>query len=111
MVRIHIGPEKLDKIVEYAPSVEGAAPAFKHSLDNLENLLEACEASFRSGYLNTLAYFEDKEFKKRFPNAKTIGNEQWRHAYLAMLVSICLTSIYDKCFIKIMFIKIIFIIT
>ena len=87
MVRIHIGPEKLDKIVEYAPSAEGAAPAFKHSLNNLETLLEACEATFRSGYLNKLPYFEDKEFKKRFPNIKTVGTEQWKHAYLAMLVS------------------------
>ena len=87
MVRIHIGPEKLDKTVEYAPSAEGGAPAFKHSLSNLETFLEACEATHRSGYLNTLAYFEDKEFKKRFPNIKSIGTEQWKHAYLAMLVS------------------------
>ena len=29
-------------------------------------------------------YFDDKEFKLRFPNEKFISTERWKHAYLAL---------------------------
>ena len=86
MVRIQLGPDKLDGFVEYAPCTEGAAPAFRHSAQNLELLLEACDATFKKGYLINLPYFDDKEFKQRFPNMKHITTERWRHAYLALKV-------------------------
>lgn len=84
VIRIHIGPVILDKIVEYAPSLEGAAPAFRHSMDHLEKLLEACDVTFKKGGLENLRQFDAKEFKLRFPNAKTISNERWRHSFLAI---------------------------
>lgn len=85
ITRMQVGPEKLDKMVEYAPSSEGAAPAFRHSMDSLEKILEASDASYKMGYLSKLAYFESKEFKQRFPNAKAISDSKWKHTYLAML--------------------------
>ena len=84
VIRVQIGPVVLDKIVEYAPSLEGAAPAFRHSLDNLEKVLEASYVTFKGGYLMKLYQFEAKEFKQRFPNAKSISIERWKHAFLAM---------------------------
>ena len=82
--RVKIGPEQLDKIVEYAPSLEGAAPAFRHSMENLEKLLEAGFETCKAGYLEEIKYFDPKEFKARFPNAKFISNDRWKHAYLAL---------------------------
>ena len=88
MVRIHIGPDKLDGVLQFAPCGEGAGPAFLYCMNNLELLLEACDASFKLGYLINLPYFEDSEFKKRFPNMKNISSETWRHAYVALKVII-----------------------
>ena len=82
--RVKIGPEKLDKVVEYAPSLEGAAPAFRHSTENLEKMLEACYETFKSGHRDEDKVFNDKEFRKHFPNAKFISTDRWRHAYLAL---------------------------
>ena len=84
VTRVRLGPEKLDKVVEYAPSLEGAAPAFRHSTENLEKMLEACYETFKAGYLETAKVFDDKAFKKQFPNAKFISNDRWKHSYLAM---------------------------
>ena len=94
VVRIHIGPAVLDKIVEYAPSLEGAAPAFRHSRDNLEKLLEASDVTYKQGYLDKLAQFEAKEFRLRFPNAKTISNNRWKHSFLA-IYEIMKTYVFD----------------
>ena len=85
ITRLQVGPEKLDNMVEYAPSSEGAAPAFRHSMDSLEKILEASDASYKTGYLLKMPYFEAKEFKQRFPNAKSINDIKWKHAYLAMM--------------------------
>ena len=87
VIRVHIGPAPLDKTVEYAPSLEGAAPAYRHSTDNLEKLLEACDVTFKQGYPDKISYFDPKPFQIRFPNAKTISKERWKHSYLAMLES------------------------
>ena len=84
ITRVQIGPDQLDKVVEYAPSLEGAVPAFRHSTQNLEKMLEAGFATFKAGYLEELKYFDDKEFKNRFPNEKFISTERWKHAYLAL---------------------------
>ena len=84
IMRVKIGPDQLDKVVEYAPSLEGAAPAFRHSAENLEKLLEAGFETYKAGYLETVKYFDDKEFKQRFPNEKFISTERWKHAYLAL---------------------------
>ena len=84
ITRVKIGPEQLDKVVEYAPSLEGAVPAFRHSTENLEKMLEACYETHKAGYSETSKYFDDKEFRQRFPNAKFISNDRWRHAFLAM---------------------------
>lgn len=84
ITRVSIGPEKLDKVVEYAPSLEGAVPAFRHSSENLEKMLEAAYATFKAGYSDNVKYFDDKEFKQRFPNEKFISTERWKHAYLAL---------------------------
>ena len=85
ITRSLIRPDKLDKILEYAPSSEGAAPAFRHSMDGLERLLEACDATYKQGFLDSIPFFDDKEFKQRFPNSKSITSDTWKHAYLAML--------------------------
>ena len=82
--RARMGPEKLNKVVEYAPSLEGAAPAFRHSMENLEKLLEAANETFKAGFLDSIKYFDDREFKRRFPNAKFISTDRWKHAYLAL---------------------------
>ena len=84
ITRVKIGPEQLDKVVEYAPSLEGAAPAFRHSTENLEKMLEACYETYKAGYSVTSQYFDDKEFRQKFPNAKFISSDRWRHAFLAM---------------------------
>lgn len=84
VTRCFIGPAVLDKIVEYAPSLEGAAPAFRHSMYNLEKLLEACDVTYKNGYLKKLSQFDAKEFKARFPNAKSISVIRWKHAFLAI---------------------------
>ena len=88
MIRISLGPDQLDKIWEYAPCSEGAAPAFKHSTQQFEKLLEACDEAYKKGYLISIPVFEDKPFRNRFPNAKEITKETWRHAYLALKVNI-----------------------
>ena len=82
--RVRIGPDRLDKVVEYAPSLEGAAPAFRHSTENLEKLLEACYETFKAGDPGDRRFFDDKEFRQRFPNEKFISTDRWKHAYLAM---------------------------
>ena len=84
ITRVKLGPEKLDKVVEYAPSLEGAAPAFRHSTENLEKLLEAGFETYKVGFSEENRYFDDKEFRSRFPNAKFISNDRWKHAYLAL---------------------------
>ena len=84
VTRVKIGPEQLDKVVEYAPSLEGAAPAFRHSTENLEKMLEACFETSKLEGSEEKQYFDDKEFRKRFPNAKFISTDRWRHAYRAM---------------------------
>ena len=94
IIRIHIGPESLDKVVEYAPSLEGAAPAFRHSLDHLEKILEASEVTYKKGDNGKRTTFDPREFKQRFPNARTINNERWRHTYLAM-VELMKTYVFD----------------
>ena len=84
VIRVHLGPANLDKMIEYAPSLEGAAPAFRHSTENLEKLLEACDVTFKKGFPDKVSYFDPKEFLTRFPNAKTISNERWKHAFFAL---------------------------
>ena len=84
VMRVKLGPEKLDKVVEYAPSLEGAVPAFRHSTENLEKLLEAGYETCKAGYSEESRYFDDKEFRVRFPNAKFISNDRWKHAFLAL---------------------------
>ena len=85
MIRVSLGPEKLDKVWEYAPSAEGAVPAFKHSLQGLELILEACDYCFKEGYLVSKSQFDDGEFRRRFPNLK-YPKHKWMHTYLAMKV-------------------------
>ena len=69
------------------PSPEGAGPAFKHSTNQFEKLLEACEIIYKQGYLVTTTTFDEKPFREKFPEAKEISRDTWRHAYLALKVS------------------------
>ena len=75
-------------ITEYAPSLEGSLPAFRHSAANMKKLLIAGFQSYKAGYLTKSTIpFKDNFFKEQFPNNPEIPIRKWMHAYISLRVS------------------------
>ena len=82
-------PKIISEFVEYAPSLEGSVPAFKHSTNNLRKLLIAGYSSFKAGYLTKSTIpFRENFFVDQFPQAKNITRKYWMHSYLSLWVSL-----------------------
>ena len=75
------------EVYEYAPCLEGALPAFKDSVSNLEKVLLAGWESYRSNMGTASIPFDDKFYRKRFPNLHQISAQQWKHTFFATRVS------------------------
>ena len=89
------------EVYEYAPCLEGALPAFKDSLANLEKVLLAGYDSYCDSMLADGIAFNDKYYRARFPNDKDISSHQWMHTYLATrehLKSLRLVGVYKTQF-------------
>ena len=71
------------EVYEYAPCLEGGLPAFKDSTLKLEKVLLAGWESYQENMLSNGTPFNDKYYRKRFPNIKTIGSHKYMHTYLA----------------------------
>ena len=81
-------PKLVSEFKEYAPSLEGSVPAFRHAAKNLRKLLIAGYKSYKAGYLTSSAIpFQDNFFVEQFPNAKNITRKQWMHSYVSLRVS------------------------
>ena len=88
-------PKLINDFNEYAPSLEGAVPAFKHAAKNLRKLLIAGYKSYKAGYLTSSTIpFNENYFVEQFPNAKNITRKQWMHSYLSLRVSTTLVMLF-----------------
>ena len=83
--RSFIEAEKSKKFVEYAPSVQGALPAFLHSAKNMQKFLHASYVIHQK-MKDEGRRFDATPFKEEFGNAN-IDDETWRHAFNAANVS------------------------
>ena len=80
-------PKLVNDFLEYAPSLEGALPAFKHGENNLRKCLIAGFKSYKAGYLTSSTIpFRDNFFREQFPLIKSVSTNQWKHAYLSLRV-------------------------
>ena len=75
------------EVYEYAPCLEGALPAFKDSVANLDKVLLAGWESYRANMGTPSIPFDDKYYRKRFPNLHQISSQQWKHTFFATRVS------------------------
>ena len=82
-------PKLISEFAEYAPSLEGANPPFKHAEKNLRKCLIAGFKSYKAGYLTSSSIpFQDNFFREQFPEAKNITRKQWMHSYISLRVSV-----------------------
>ena len=75
------------EVYEYAPCLEGALPAFKDSVSSLEKVLLAGWESYKSNMGSDAFPFDDRFYRKRFPNLHEISLQQWKHTFYATRVS------------------------
>ena len=86
--RLFCEPQIRSDFVEYAPSLEGSLPQFKHSKKNLRKCLAAGFKSYKAGYLTRSdIHFKDNFFRDEFPNSPEISARKWMHVYLSLRVS------------------------
>ena len=83
--RLNIETEHTRKYVEYAPSVQGALPAFLHQAKNLQKFLQA---SFEIHHMTRIERkpFNAAPYRREF-GTTTIDDTTWQHAFNAMNVS------------------------
>ena len=82
--RVIVGQKKKDKFVRYCPSIEGGAPAFKHSSSNLYKCLDAGFKVYQKINYGTDRSFSEEPFRQQFPNNPEISAQRWRHTYKAL---------------------------